>query len=134
MDLPLQDMIESIGQSVSAAQQRLEAAGISHFFGYFDEGAQGMDAKTVKVTLPAAADVGEDALVEITLVALVHHNHVGLSQVKVRVNAKLFADDESQVKMNLNEAAGENTVELVFDISPPAEGVARVVQNINRKV
>lgn len=141
MDVPLQDIIESIGKSVSAAQQGLEKFTISNFFAFFDQREPSsenehafLEAKTVNIALPGQADLNEEGLFAVPLVSLAHHSHVALSQVKVRVNANLFADEANTVKINLTEASETNTVELTFTVSAPSEGTARLVQNVTRKL
>ncbi|MCL2840540.1 MAG: DUF2589 domain-containing protein [Defluviitaleaceae bacterium] len=141
MDVPLQAMIESIGKSVSAAQQGLERFTMSNFFDFFSQKDMPsadqtlfMEAKTVQIAVPSQADISEDTVIAVPLVALAHHSHVALEQVKVRINANLFADEENTVKMQLNDASDTNSVEIVFNVSAPSEGIARMVQNITRKL
>lgn len=158
MQFSMQDLIASIGCSVSMAQQRIENHGINRFFDFFDtEQMSGADdgnenlslkPKTVKMSLPSSDDLSRFCEVDIPLPALAHHRQVHLDKVTVNVRTRLQPNDKGEMMAdmsapNYNDGAdtansdGNDTygeINLVFNIGEASEGVARVVQNITKTI
>lgn len=155
MDMEIGDFIASIGQSISDAQQTLEQQSVSNFFDYFDghstesNGEQNvLQPKTETLILPSAGDVSKTEPVQVPIAALMHHSHIRLESVKVKMKMNLSPDRNNDIRVDLTapqtqdlpaEGSGEVTacsdqdeLELVFQVSDPSEGIARVAQNITK--
>lgn len=116
--MDIQNLIETIGTSVSRAQQGIEQHSIKRFFDFFEIPNRGMDESdasddsyrgpqifepiTTKVALPCSDDIARTAPVEIPLVALAHHRQVHLDKVKVKVKTRLTSDNNGNVMADIN--------------------------------
>lgn len=119
--MDIHGLIETIGTSVSKAQQGIEQHSIQRFFDYFQKSDGTMDASddgadesqgdsgslefepiTAKMVLPCADDIDRAAPVEIPLVALAHHRQVQLDKVTVRVRTRLSADSSGGIMADIN--------------------------------
>lgn len=156
MQFSVQDLISSLGRSISAAQQTIENHALQRFFDFFEadmhHGKDGEDAlsyrpKTVTVSLPSVNDLTKYCDVDIPLPALAHHRQVHLDRVTVNVRTKLVPGDGGEMMADMeapepNDANRAKTpsddvfgeLNLVFQVGETAEGVARVVQNITKTI
>lgn len=116
--MDLHNLIETIGTSVSRAQESLERHSLQRFFDYFHKPDGAMNSlddadselqesasvspKTAKVELPCSDNIEKTAQVEIPLVALVHHRQVHLDKVTVRVRTRLSSDGGGRVMADIN--------------------------------
>lgn len=116
--MDLHNLIETIGTSVSRAQQGIERHSLQRFFDYFQkpdeimnvlDNADGelreyasVSAKTAKVELPCSDNIERTASAEIPLVALVHHRQVHLDKVTVKVRTRLSSDSGGRVMADIN--------------------------------
>lgn len=161
--MDIHSLIETIGTSVSKAQQGIEQHSIKRFFDFFETPNRSMDESddsssesrifepiTTKVALPCSDDIAKTAPVEIPLVALAHHRQVHLDKVKVRVKTRLTSDNNGRVMADINTPvlnaaippedtetiSGDDIgeIELVFNVTDSAEGLSRVVQNISKTI
>lgn len=156
-------LIETIGTSVSKAQQGIEQHSIKRFFDFFetpnnamtesndvDIELQGFEPITAKVVMPCSDNIAKAAPVDIPLVALAHHRQVHLDKVKVRVKTRLTSDNNGNVMADINApifnaanspedtetVSGDDIgeIELVFNVTDCTEGLSRVVQNISKTI
>lgn len=161
--MDIHSLIESIGTSVSKAQQGIEQHSIERFFDYFknpnantqasndlNAAPQGFEPITAKVVMPCSDDISKTAPVEIPLVALAHHRQVHLNKVTVKVKTRLTSDAGGNIVADINApilnaansndtseaVSDENTgeIELVFNVTDSSEGLSRVVQNISKTI
>lgn len=161
MQLSIQDLIASIGCSVSVAQQTIENHSIQQFFDFFEpdmqvsnaDAANNADAapvslkpRTIKMSLPSSDDLSKSCDVDIPLPALAHHRQVQLDKVTVKVRTRLTPDNGGNMMADIgapvtnecpnpngSESDGEyGEINLVFNVSDSSEGVSRVVQNITK--
>ncbi|MFG6358046.1 MAG: DUF2589 domain-containing protein [Acetatifactor sp.] len=161
--MDVQSLIETIGTSVSEAQQGIEQHSIKRFLDYFqrpdaamavsDQEAsepQGLAPITEKMVLPCSDNIGRSAPVEVPLVALAHHRQVHLDKVTVRVKTRLSSDGNGSVMADINApvlraanaledsegVSGDDVgeIEMVFHVTDSAEGLSRVVQNISKTI
>lgn len=151
MQLSLDELIASVGRSISAAQGAIEAHSLERFFDYFETmqsnglGGESLKPKTISMLLPSQEDMSRQAQVDIPLSALAHHRQVSLDKVTVKVKARLesgsgrvMADmgapisNESTDPTASQEDVGE--INLTFNVGDSSEGVARVVQNITKTI
>lgn len=108
--MDVKDLIETIGKSVSDAQQGIEWHSINSFFEYFQKPDMTMNAVlddntedvvqeyvpiTKTVAMPCADDISKNVPVEIPLVALTHHRQVHLDKVTVKVKTRFTSDKNS---------------------------------------
>lgn len=151
MQLSLDELIASIGQSVSSAQGSIENHSLGRFLDYFEaepsdgENDLSLKPKTIKMSLPSSDDMSKTATVDVPLSALAHHKQVQLDKVTVKVKARLnqsdnmlMADMGAPIK---NECADQSDpdsdvgeITLTFNVGDCSEGVARVVQNITKTI
>lgn len=161
--MDIHSLIETIGTSVSKAQQGIEQHSIKRFFDFFenpnkamtesndaDIELQGFEPITAKVVMPCSDNIAKTAPVEIPLVALAHHRQVHLDKVKVRVKTRLTSDNSGNVMADINApilnaanspedtetVSGDDIgeIELVFNVTDSTEGLSRVVQNISKTI
>lgn len=161
MQLSIQDLIASIGCSVSTAQQTIENHSMQRFFDFFEadtltsaaNDANDADAatvslrpRTIRMSLPSSDDISRSCDVDIPLPALVNHKQVHLDKVTVKVKTRLTPDNDGNIIADLgvpvsNECSTPNgsdgddeygEINLVFNVSDSSEGVSRVVQNITK--
>lgn len=161
--MDIHSLIETIGTSVSKAQQGIEQHSLKRFFDFFEKSntdmsdsndtnieLQGFEPITAKVLMPCPDNIAKAAPVEIPLVALAHHRQVHLDKVKVRVKTRLTTDNSGSVMADINAPifnvanSPENTetvsgddiseIELVFNVTDSTEGLSRVVQNISKTI
>lgn len=161
--MDIHSLIETIGISISKAQQGIEQHSIKRFFDFFENSnmvmselndanidLQGFEPITAKVVMPCSDNIAKVAPVEIPLVALAHHRQVHLDKVKVRVKTRLTSDNSGSVMADINApifnaanspedtetAFGDDVgeIELVFNVTESTEGLSRVVQNISKTI
>lgn len=162
--MDIHSLIETIGKSVSKAQQGIERHSIDCFFSYFQDSTaemsavlddtdgepRGLEPITAKVIIPRMDNISETAPVEIPLVALTHHRQVHLNKVSVKVKTRLTSDNSGSIMADINapvfnaansseetEAVSNDDVgeiELVFNVTDSAEGMSRMVQNISKTI
>ncbi len=161
--MDIHSLIETIGTSISKAQQGIEQHSIKRFFDFFENPnaamsesndasieLRGFEPITAKVVMPCSDNIAKAAPVEIPLVALAHHRQVHLDKVTVRVKTRLTSDNSGSVMADINapifNAANspedtENVsrddmgeIELVFNVTDSTEGLSRVVQNISKTI
>lgn len=161
--MDIHSLIETIGTSISKAQQGIEHHSIKRFFDFFENPntaasesndanieLQGFEPITAKVVMPCPDNIAKAAPVEIPLVALVHHRQVHLGKVTVRVKTRLTSDNSGSVMADINapifnaanfpedtEAVSRDDmgeIELVFNVTDSTEGLSRVVQNISKTI
>lgn len=160
--MDIRTLIESLGTSVSKAQQGIEQHSIERFFDYFQnpntvmtasndmgDAPQGFEPITAKVVMPCPDNITKTAPVEIPLVALANHMQVHLNKVTFKVRTRLTSDNIGNVMADINapvlnaanspedtEAANGNVgeIELVFNVTESSEGMSRVVQNISKTI
>lgn len=127
MEFEVGKLIESIGISVSEAQQGLENHALQRFLHYFEAAScrnpspgnepcrwdvknilskeretQVIEAAAVKILMPCEDDLSEKRVVEVPLVTLANHMQVQLDKVTVKVKARLFTDSAGSVRMDIN--------------------------------
>ncbi len=160
VELDIQQLIESIGLSVSEAQQTIENHSIKRFFGFFDNEAvcnsadgdvsaapPSMTPKKVGFMLPRSDDMSVEENKPIPLPALVHHRQVSLDKVTVNIKTRLRADSDQRVMTDMSSAppkkgkadedANDDTygeINLEFNVRDSAEGVSRVVQDMIKTI
>lgn len=161
--MDIHSLIETIGTSVSRAQQGIEQHSLKRFFDFFEKPntemsdsndanieLQGFEPITAKVLMPCPDNIARAAPVEIPLVALAHHRQVHLDKVKVRVKTRLTSDNSGSVMADINapifnagnsledteNVSGDDIseIELVFNVTDSTEGLSRVVQNISKTI
>lgn len=161
--MDIHSLIETIGTSVSKAQQGIEQHSLKRFFDFFEKPntdmsesndanneLQGFEPITAKVVMPCSDNIAKAAPVEIPLVALAHHRQVHLDKVKVRVKTRLTSDNSGSVMADINapifnaanspedteNVSGDDIseIELVFNVTDSTEGLSRVVQNISKTI
>lgn len=158
----IQDLIETIGTSVSMAQQGIERHSLKKFFEYFQqpepmansEGElnelQGYKSITAKVAMPSGDNINKQNIVDVPLVSLISHRQVQLDKVVVKVRTRLSSDNYGNIEANINVPVSNaaNTLdgdeapvnsekaemELVFNVRDCAEGLSRVVQDISKTI
>lgn len=163
MQLSIQDLIASIGCSVSEAQQTIENHSMQRFFDFFEADMQtdaandandadtptaSLKPRTIKMSLPSSKDLSKSCDVAIPLPALAHHRQVHLDKVTVKVKTRLTTDSSGKMMADMgapvsNECSTPNTsdgddeygeINLVFNVSESSEGVSRVVQNMTKTI
>ena len=163
MQLSIQDLIASIGCSVSEAQQTIENHSMQRFFDFFEADMQtdaandandadtptaSLKPRTIKMSLPSSDDLSKSCDVNIPLPALAHHRQVHLDKVTVKVKTRLTTDSSGKMMADMgapvsNECSTPNTsdgddeygeINLVFNVSESSEGVSRVVQNMTKTI
>lgn len=163
MQLSIQDLIASVGQSVSEAQQTIEYHSIRRFLDFFetdmqtsatndandaDTSAFSLKPRTIKMSLPSSDDLSKSCDVNIPLPALAHHRQVHLDKVTVKVRTRLTPDNSGNMMADIgapvsNECSNPSNsdgsdeygeINLVFNVSDSSEGVSRVVQNITKTI
>ena len=158
----IQTLIETIGTSVSMAQQGIERHSLEKFFEYFQqpelmansEGElnepQGYKPITAKVAMPSGDNISKQTIVDVPLVSLISHRQVQLDKVVVKVKTRLSSDNYGNIEADINVPVSNtaNTldgaeapvnsekaeVELVFNVRDSAEGLSRVVQDISKTI
>lgn len=160
MQLSIQDLIASIGRSVSEAQHTIENHSMQRFFDFFETDAQTDDAndadaaavslrpRTIRMSLPGSDDLSKFRSVDIPLPALAHHRQVHLDKVTVKVKTRLQPDNNGNMMADMGAPVTKGCqpsddsdggdeygeFDLVFNIRDSAEGIARVVQNITKTI
>lgn len=151
MQLSLDELIASVGKSISAAQGAIEEYSLERFFDYFETSqpnglmTASLKPKTISMLLPSQEDISKSAQVDIPLSALAHHRQVSLDKVTVKVKARLESgNDRLMADMGApvsNECSDPNAsqedvgeINLTFNVGDSSEGVARVVQNITKTI
>lgn len=151
MQLSLDELIASVGKSISAAQGAIEEHSLERFFDYFETSqpndlmTASLKPKTISMLLPSQEDISKSAQVDIPLSALAHHRQVSLDKVTVKVKVRLeSSSDRLMADMGApvsNECSDSNDSEenvgeinLTFNVGDSSEGVARVVQNITKTI
>ena len=163
MQLSIQDLIASVGQSVSEAQQTIEIQSIQRFLDFFetdmhtsatnnandtDTATVSLKPRTIKMSLPSSDDLSKSCDVNIPLPALAHHRQVHLDKVTVKVRTRLTPDDNGNMMADIgapvssecsNPGSSDSDdeygeINLVFNVSDSSEGVSRVVQNITKTI
>lgn len=158
MQLSVEDLIASIGRSVSAAQQTIENHSMQRFFDFFEPeinesaadsnegGTISLKPRMIKISLPQSDDLSKYCQVDIPLPALAHHRQVHLDKVTVRVKTKLRPDADGNMRADIgspirkDDMTNDNSqngdeygeINLTFNIGESSEGIARVVQNITK--
>lgn len=144
MELEVGKLVESIGVSVSEAQQGLENHALQRFFHYFeavgednaaqrrecnsfniknilkeDEKTPVMRPVTAKILIPCSDDLSKSAVAEIPLAALANHMQVHLDKVTVKVKTKLITDNSGSVKVDINAPVpnGMNSSDTFDDVT-----------------
>ena len=127
MEFEVGKLIESIGISVSEAQQGLENHALQRFFHYFEtapekdtcqrptcgqmrgkdllteeQGVPVMEPTVAKILLPCDDDLSKRKVAEIPLVTLANHMQVRLDKVTVRVKTNFLTDSAGGVRMDIN--------------------------------
>lgn len=142
MELEIGRLISLIGQSVSTAQQTLATHAIQAYLAYFQPDgntANGRTPKTTELLIPLP-DSTAFKKIAVPLVTLSPHNNLELEHVKIKLRVSARADEQGAVLVDLHapENAQENAqnglteMELDFHQQPPAEGIARLVTEINK--
>lgn len=164
MELDIQRLIESIGLSVSQAQQTIEDHSLDRFFDYFNGGGipagdtngsaeseQGTSPqfkpKTVKISMPCQNDISKNEMSDVPLVTLTQHRQVHLDKVTVKIRTKLQSDENGSVTADmaapiLNDCSSPDKpidnvydeINLTFNIDDHSEGLSRVIQNITKTI
>lgn len=151
MQLSLDELIASVGRSISAAQGAIEEHSLARFFDYFETsqqnglGGEALKPKTISMLLPSQEDISRPAQVDIPLSALAHHRQVSLDKVTVKVKARLessndrlMADMSAPVSNECSDPSASQEdvgeINLTFNVGDSSEGVARVVQNITKMI
>lgn len=127
MEFEVGKLVESVGVSISEAQQGLENHALHRFFHYFkpvsgggaspgrewipDNAENGkkeewetqlMEPATAKILVPCEDDLSKKTVVEIPLVTLANHMQVQINKVTVKVNTKFMTDSAGSFKMDIN--------------------------------
>ena len=163
MQLSIQDLIASIGRSVSEAQQTIENHSMQRFFDFFETNMQtsalngvnetdnasvSLRPRTIRMSLPSSEDLSKSCDVDIPLPALAHHRQVCLDKVTVKVKTRLTPDNGGNMMADMgapvfnecstpNDSDGDDEygeINLVFNVGDSSEGVSRVVQNITKTI
>ena len=136
MELELGQLLTAIGQSVSEAQNALSRHAIESYLDYFQPAdGGGCRPKTTDLALPLS---GAEQTVAVPLVALSSHGHLELAQVNIRLRVAARTGDAGEMLVELRapdktEAATPQTeLALTFERQEPAEGIARLVTEINK--
>lgn len=142
MEFEVGKLIESIGISVSKAQQGLEHHALQRFFCYFGtaserEAAPGtecgqaairdilqkeretaaMEPEVARILMPCDEDLDRKKVVEVPLVALTDHRQVQLDKVTVKVKTKFVTDNTGGVRVDIGAPIAKGT-----DFSEEPEG------------
>lgn len=163
MQLSIQDLIASVGQSVSEAQQTIENHSIRRFLDFFETAMQtsatddandaaaavaSLKPKTIKMSLPSSDDLSKSRDVHIPLPALAHHRQVHLDKVTVKIKTRLTPDNGGNMMADMGAPVSSECpnpgssdgddeygeINLVFNVVDSSEGVSRVVQNITKTI
>lgn len=154
MQLPLDELIASLGCSVSSAQQRIENHSLSRFFEFFEtavrsgesNSTEALSPKTITMSLPRSDDLSKTCDTAIPLPALAHHKNVHLDKVTIKLRTRLNEGDDKIIMADMdapstNECDTQDPlsdscaeINLTFSVSDSSEGVSRVVQNITKTI
>jgi hypothetical protein len=132
----LQHMIESIYDAAARAQANVQMNNIHNFLTLFPENEQG-------VRTPKACEFHvNDTLVNVPLAALMNHQNLCISEIKITTNIgielldpPLTTDNSRTVyNLNLNEQDKSATLEIIIKGQEPIEAHTRILSRLEQNL
>lgn len=129
--IPLETLLGQVSQAVQTAGGAVRQAECKQFLHWFEAEKDGeFSPKSATFHLGA-----EGGTVEVPLVALVNHNALGLTGVRLSMNVHA-KDEGGQLLVGVDkpeeDGALSHKLELEFGKVSPAEGAARIVDRQNQ--
>ncbi len=129
--IPFESLLGQVSQAVQSAGGAVRQTECSHFLNWFEAGEGG--ALTPKA---AQFRLTGDKAVDVPLVALVNHNSLGLTGVRLSMNITAKDDGGALMvavdKPEEGEGVLSHKLELEFGKVAPAEGTARILNVENQ--
>lgn len=146
MQIELSRLIAATGQAVSEAQRAVASHAIANYFTYFEKTDSAESdlrvyaPNTADILIPPADGCGAPTRVTVPLVTMAHHNAMGLSHVRIKLDGTATVDTDEKVLLDLTpstpddaaDAAPRTELELCFRCEEPPEGAARVNTELNK--